>query len=61
VLAQRGALADALLNHAAGVRHEGRSAGSTPGEQVHPEVVTVMDELGLDLRRETPAEMPGFG
>jgi arsenate reductase len=52
--AGRSQMSQALFNQAAGGRHEGRSAGSTPGDHVHPEVVAVMDELGLDLRAETP-------
>ncbi len=30
------------------------SAGTAPGARVHPEVVQVMDEVGIDLRRATP-------
>lgn len=52
--AGRSQMSQAFFNAAAGGRHEGRSAGSTPGDRVHPEVVTVMDEVGLDLRSETP-------
>jgi arsenate reductase len=52
--AGRSQMSQALFNRAADGKHEGRSAGSAPGERVHPEVVTVMDELGLDLRSETP-------
>ena len=52
--AGRSQMSQALFNRAAGGRHEGRSAGSTPGEHVHPEVIVVMDELGLDLRGEVP-------
>jgi arsenate reductase len=29
------------------------SAGTQPGEQVHPEVVEVMREIGIDLRTHT--------
>lgn len=52
--AGRSQMSQALFNQAAAGRHEGRSAGSTPGDRVHPEVIVVMDELGLDLRAETP-------
>jgi len=52
--AGRSQMSQALFNHAAGGRHEGRSAGSTPGDHVHPQVIEVMDELGIDLRGETP-------
>ena len=31
-----------------------RSAGSTPGEQIHPAVLTVMEELGVDMSHEFP-------
>jgi arsenate reductase (thioredoxin) len=34
--------------------NEGRSAGTAPGERVHPEVVTVMEELGIDLAARKP-------
>ena len=33
---------------------EGRSAGSNPGEQVHPEVIEVMREVGVELSGRTP-------
>ena len=52
--AGRSQMSQALFTHAAAGRHEGRSAGSTPGDAVHPRVIEVMDELGIDLRRETP-------
>ena len=37
--------------------HEARSAGTTPGERVHPEVVEVMNELGIDLSGRTPHKL----
>lgn len=55
--AGRSQMSQALFNQAAAGRHEGRSAGSTPGDAVHPEVITVMDELGLDLRGEQPRKI----
>jgi arsenate reductase len=33
---------------------EARSAGSTPATRVHPEVVAVMGELGIDLSTRVP-------
>ena len=33
---------------------EGVSAGTQPGERVHPEVVTVMNEIGIDLSNAKP-------
>ena len=47
--AGRSQMAAALLELVAGGRHEARSAGSDPGEHVHPEVVDAMGELGVDL------------
>jgi arsenate reductase (thioredoxin) len=47
-------MAHALFERAADGDHEARSAGSRPGERVHPEVVEVMDEVGIDLSGRTP-------
>jgi arsenate reductase len=33
---------------------EGISAGTQPGERVHPEVVSVMNEIGIDLSNVKP-------
>jgi arsenate reductase (thioredoxin) len=52
--AGRSQMAAALLELMAGDRHEARSAGSNPGERVHPEVVEVMRELGIDLADRVP-------
>lgn len=52
--AGRSQMSQALFNRAAQGEHEARSAGSEPAETVHPEVVAVMDEIGLDLRGEAP-------
>jgi len=55
--AGRSQMSEALLTRAAGDRHEGRSAGTTPGEAVHPEVVEVMTELGVDLSGRIPKKL----
>ena len=47
--AGRSQMSRALFERAADGRHEARSAGTTPGERVHPEVVEAMRELGIDL------------
>lgn len=52
--AGRSQISRALFQRAADGRHEGRSAGTTPADRVHPEVLTVMDELGIDLRAQEP-------
>jgi arsenate reductase len=52
--AGRSQMSEALFARAAGARHEARSAGTTPGERVHPEVVEAMRELGVDLSGRVP-------
>lgn len=52
--AGRSQMSQALFERAAAGRHAGRSAGTTPGERVHPEVVAVMSELGIDLSDRVP-------
>jgi arsenate reductase len=44
----------ALFERAAEGRHTALSAGTTPAERVHPEVLEVMRELGIDLSDRTP-------
>jgi arsenate reductase (thioredoxin) len=55
--AGRSQMSEALFRRAAGGRHEARSAGTTPAEQVHPEVVEAMAELGIDLSGRVPREL----
>lgn len=52
--AGRSQMSQALFERAAGGRHSARSAGTTPGEHVHPEVVEAMNELGVDLSDRVP-------
>ena len=52
--AGRSQMSQALFERAAGGRHEGRSAGTTPGDRIHPEVVEAMAELGIDLADREP-------
>jgi arsenate reductase (thioredoxin) len=52
--AGRSQMSEALFGRAAGGRHEARSAGTEPAEQVHPRVVEAMNELGIDLSDRTP-------
>jgi protein-tyrosine-phosphatase len=47
----------ALFERAAGGRHTVESAGTTPGERVHPEVVDAMGELGIDVSGLTPQKL----
>ncbi|HEY1595295.1 MAG TPA: arsenate reductase ArsC [Thermoleophilaceae bacterium] len=55
--AGRSQMSEALFERAAGGRHSALSAGTTPGERVHPEVVEVMRELGIDLAGRTPRRL----
>ena len=55
--AGRSQMAEALFMRASGGGHEARSAGSHPAAQVHPEVVEVMLELGLDLTGRVPRRL----
>ncbi len=55
--AGRSQMSEALFERAAGERHEARSAGTTPAERVHPEVVEAMAELGIDLSDRTPRRL----
>ena len=57
--AGRSQMSEALFARAAGGRHGARSSGSEadPAGRVHPEVVEVMDELGIDLRDRRPERL----
>jgi len=52
--AGRSQMSAALFERAANGRHHALSAGTTPGDRVHPEVVEVMRELGIDLADRRP-------
>jgi arsenate reductase (thioredoxin) len=53
----RSVMAERLFRHAAGDRHETRSAGSMPGTAVHPEVREALAELGLDASDHVPHKL----
>jgi arsenate reductase len=55
--AGRSQMAAAFLQRQAGDRHRALSAGTTPAERVHPEVVGVMREVGIDLADRTPRRL----
>ena len=55
--AGRSQMSEALFSSAAEGRHEARSAGTTPGDAVHPEVVEVMRELDIDLAGRVPRKL----
>ena len=55
--AGRSQMSRALFERAAEGRHEADSAGTTPAEHVHPEVVEVMRELEVDLDGVQPQKL----
>jgi len=55
--AGRSQMSAALLERAADGRHNAVSAGTTPAERVHPEVVQVMHELDIDLAHRIPQKL----
>jgi protein-tyrosine-phosphatase len=55
--AGRSQMSAALFERAAAGRHQADSAGTTPGERVHPEVVEVMREVGVDLSDRVPRKL----
>jgi arsenate reductase len=55
--AGRSQMSAALFERAAAGRHRARSAGTTPGERVHPEVVEAMAELGVDVSDRRPKKL----
>jgi len=52
--AGRSQIAEAFFQRATTDEHGARSAGSAPAARVHPEVVAVMREVGVDLEGRTP-------
>ncbi len=57
--AGRSQMSQALFERAAGGRHTAESAGSVadPAGHVHPEVVTAMAELGVDVSARRPQRL----
>jgi arsenate reductase len=55
--AGRSQMSEALFSRAAAGHHEARSAGTEPGERVHPEVVEAMEEIGLFVADRTPRKL----
>ena len=50
----RSVIGRVLAEHYAGDRVRALSAGTQPGEHIHPEVADVLQQLGLDTSREQP-------
>jgi arsenate reductase len=57
--AGRSQMSRALFERAAAGRHSADSAGTTPGDRVHPVVVEAMSELGVDVSGRVPQRLTG--
>ena len=55
--AGRSQMSAALFERAANGAHRALSAGTTPTDHVHPEVVQAMRELGIDLSTKQPQRL----
>ncbi len=55
--AGRSQMSRAFFERDAAGRHEADSAGTTPGEHVHPIVVDVMREVGIDIADRVPQQL----
>ncbi len=55
--AGRSQISQALFDRVASTRHDSDSAGTTPAARVHPEVVEVMREIGVDLSTRRPKRL----
>lgn len=53
----RSVISRVLMEHYAGGRVLARSAGTQPGDHIHPEVAAALEELGLDTSGEHPKEL----
>jgi arsenate reductase len=52
--AGRSQMSEALFDRAAAETHKALSAGTSPADHVHSEVIAVMREVGIDLSDRTP-------
>ncbi len=55
--AGRSQISEALFERAAGGVHEARSAGTSPADRLHENVITVMREEGIDLSDRKPQQL----
>jgi arsenate reductase len=53
----RSVISRVLTEHYAGGRVLALSAGTQPGEHIHPEVADALEKLGLDTSAETPTKL----
>jgi arsenate reductase (thioredoxin) len=55
--AGRSQMSRALFERVAGERHTADCAGTTPAERLHPLVIEVMDQIGIDLSSRVPQRL----
>jgi arsenate reductase len=55
--AGRSVIAERLFNRVAAGRHRARSAGSEPGDAVHPVVLAALAEIGIDASDHVPCRL----
>ncbi len=55
--AGRSQMSQALFERAADGRHTAESAGTTPADSVHPQVVEAMSEVGVGLSGQRPRKL----
>lgn len=55
--AGRSQMSRAFFERIAGEGHDSRSAGTTPADRIHPEVVEAMRELDIDLADRMPRKL----
>ena len=55
--AGRSQMSQALFARAASGRHEARSAGTNPGDRVHPAVAEAMREVGIEIADRKPERL----
>jgi protein-tyrosine-phosphatase len=53
----RSVMAERLFRQVADTRHHARSAGSAPGDAVHPAVLAALDEVGIDASDHVPTKL----
>lgn len=56
----RSQMAEGLLRHLADERFDVFSAGTRPGERVHPLAVQVMSEVGIDISGQEPTPVKEY-
>ena len=53
----RSVMAEQLFRRATDGRHDARSAGSEPGDAVHPQVLEALKEIGVDASAHVPRKL----